>query len=437
MRCWNSRKRIKDRMENKQNQFTINNNYRSKSVTRISELPDYPVDETIVGLLLGVSRNRPPSKAMNYPYTLHMTDFSDSRFKFPQYFDGRDFKKKELQHKTFDVVTFPAVFDTISKDVRDIVDLHGKVRYYKFQNGRPYYEDEWNQEDLDVLYLKLGIENKLAGKELGIDYWLLDKFQIWIKVRIRGKRYKEQMELVCMNNFYVIPELILQRELRSYGQQWVWEEFVRVYNHKDLLDEDFSDSDVETPSTAGETPRREKRRKLALVEERPQQREKDTARRFDDIQYTLVSELADDNVWAERASVQYAPQYILVRRVRIWKKLDSYVYMHRRALGVKRAKFVVADERGHELVLTIRENCLTGFLGLSIGDFKFFEDLNEAIKTRVEQWEGSSGSADAYHGMVVSRARIAPGVHKWCWEYTTAEPVPAHQHHTPSRPELP
>ena len=417
-------------MENKQNQFTINNNYQSKDVTRISELPDYPVDETIVGLLLGVSRNRPPSKVTNSPYTLHMTDFSESRFNFQEYFDGRDFKRRELENKTFDIVTFPAVFEAITKDVKDIVDLRGKVRYYKFQNGRPYYEDEWNREDLDVLYLKLGIENKLAKKDLGIDYWLLDKFHIWIKVRIRGKRYNEKMELVCMNNFYVIPELILQRELRACGQQQVWEEFVRVYNHKDLLDEDFSDSDVEEPSTSGETQRREKRRKLALNEEKPQEELQEkgrvTRRKFGDIQYTLVSELADDNVWEDREPAQYTPQYILVRRVRIWKKLDSYVYMHRRALGVKRAKFVVADERGDELVLTIRENRLTDFLGLSIGDFKFFEDLNEAIKARVEQWEGSIGSAsaDPYHGMVVSRARFAPGVHKWCWEYTTAEPVP-------------
>lgn len=436
-------------MENRQSQFTINNNYRSTDVTRVEDLPTYPNDETVVGLLLGVSRNRPPFKEGNSPYTLHMTDFSYSRFNFTDYFGGRNFKKKEFINRTFDIVTFPGVFEAINKEVKDIVDLHEKVRYYKFSDGRPHYEDEWKREDLEIFYLKLGIDHDAITKRRSTDEWLLDKYNIWIKARIRGKEYKDKMEFVCLNNFYVIPKSELKQELFECGQKETWEKFAKLYQqdenqhptHRSFSDDEFSDSDADLHGVYERNDERhEKRRKLATLEVaeaveavqevkeevKEEKKEKktgeDVPRRFGGIRYTLIGELADDGMWeVDGTTVPYTPQYLVVRRMRIWRRLDSYVFLHRRKLGIKRVRFVVADERGDELLLHVAEDKLADFLGLSLADFKFIEDLDEAIKARLE--EIAAEEDKQYYGMVVSRAQLAPGLHRWTWEYTTAAPL--------------
>lgn len=428
----------------------IDNKFPISGAKRVLELPSEPMDTTVVGMILGVSRKISLRGETTVPYILHVTDFSAPNFEPTAYFEDRDFHRNELQFKTYDLVIFPNIFEQICDDLKNEVDLKKRVRYFKFDMGRPYYVDDWiEKEDARDALRKAGVDEfYLDIIDKTKEYFLVENFHLWITCKVKGKTFRNNTELRVLNRYSMIPIGKLHKRLKSCGQDIIWKEFERVYGSTSVFNDIFSDSD---DSACEDLESRSTKRIKYMPSERYQDRFKNfegdnsqqtnndnnqsremnnnhdigkekiqshLARKFKNISYTLLSELPKDCVY-EPKGIKYEPFFIIVHKIDIleneWEGKD-FVFEYNEKLLLRRVKFNVFDEFNNRLILTVPEGKICDFLGLSVNELKSYQFLNAEI---IEACYAISVKTDEYRGMVISRKKICDGVYKWCWEYST------------------
>lgn len=373
-------------------QFGCDSNWTSSVIHEASEISESTRYAGLCCMILGISRNTNgydhDIEHCKSPYILHVTDFSIPSFQTPDFFNGRDFNNESLDNRTYDITIFPASFGALCEAVKHDIDLKKHVRCFRYFDSRPVYEDE----------TRPGSHDRRP--------WILEQSHIWIVMKVKSKIYGEALELVCMNSFSVVDINRLKGYLRECKKTVVWNRFKHIYGRTRVFDDIF-ESDEEAEGAPPETKRRKTdgdgvpaaRPTGELSRHLPAQ---DGSRLFGAVKYSLVPELQ-----------RTQPQFVVVRISGILTRYASHVYIHGGELGIKRIKIEVADERGATLVVYVRGDKLCHFLGLKMGDYRYFEDLDDAIKDSLESLD-----PHVYYGMVLSNSEVCPAVCKWFWEYS-------------------
>jgi hypothetical protein len=396
-----------------QTQRGVNTEWVPQEIVRSKDISDSPKIIGVCGMLLGISRKRPvgtDNKQLNQPYYFHMTDFSKMTHSTRKFFNDGDFKRDELTGKVYDVCVYPEKFRLISNKLKirsnNEFDLEKFVRYFQIVDKQLFYEDknEYN--------------------------WFLEKFNIWLIFKVQTKYYFYILDLICTTGFNVIFKNKLKIRLTKFG---IWNDFVKVYGgengmHKEIiydLNNKYASSDIDSDfSFDSRIESSAKKRKIDnisfntvnILEEKNHDNSYNNIlgnrkrnKKFD-IHYSLISELKEyDN---------YLPQFIIINRIEVYQKYDSYVYSdNNRNWRIKSVKLKVFDENGESLIIYIKDYNLLNFVGLDRTSYDYIEDLNIGIQTKLSERE--LGFKEQFMGMIIKRSTTYPGVWKWTYEYST------------------
>ncbi|KAG0688709.1 Dual specificity tyrosine-phosphorylation-regulated kinase 1A [Pichia californica] len=410
--------------------FTVDTDMPLHGVKPISELKDTFNGGTIkvIGMILGISRTRPyKPKDNGRPYTIHVIDFSIPKMKQNGYFEGRDFNRRELLNKTFDIIMFENNFDILNEIILKEYDINlkDKVRYYKLDKKYEYlYEDQWDIYEAKDVYLKLGIlDDEDIIKRRDKKYFLLEDKHIWICVGVNEHNYNGICELRSYNQMRVLKNDMLQSSMIDNGLKWLWDSFYKFYGKTDVFEDIFYDEDY---SKIVKNYRNSLPSKKRLIEEDEGRKErmkrktsessiirevdrKEKRKRFLDSNYSLIRELDSDNIYEEgeegeegEGRVKYEPRFIVVNKIRIidgdLEGID-YAFLYKHELFLKRVRVLIVDEEGNEMMIYVMEGELCDFLKISIGEQEYFEKLNECIQKRIMCGFSEKEHSDEYFGM--------------------------------------
>lgn len=240
MRKRGKKKEIKEKeikqFQEPQNKFFVNGEFNVEKlqyVQLMDEMVDFPENVAVIGMLVGISRRildgNNPEKQSRTPYIFHMTDFTIPAFIPADFFNNRNFGRKELHNKTYDIRVFQPGFDKICRVIKR--DLNPFVRYFKLYSDTAYHCD------------KNGVLERIETMSReDLQYYYLDRFNIWLELEAQVYLFKGEKELSHLTHFVYIPPENLEVSLNHIHQNRIWLMFKAAYEKTGMFKNIFQNN---------------------------------------------------------------------------------------------------------------------------------------------------------------------------------------------------
>lgn len=240
MRKRGKKKEIKEKeikqFQEPQNKFFVNGEFNVEKlqyVQLMDEMVDFPENVAVIGMLVGISRRildgNNPEKQSRTPYIFHMTDFTIPAFIPADFFNNRNFGRKELHNRTYDIRVFQPGFDRICRVIKR--DLNPFVRYFKLYSDTAYHCD------------KNGVLERIETMSReDLQYYYLDRFNIWLELEAQVYLFKGEKELSHLTHFVYIPSENLEVSLNHIHQNKIWLMFKAAYEKTGMFKNIFQNN---------------------------------------------------------------------------------------------------------------------------------------------------------------------------------------------------
>jgi hypothetical protein len=111
----------------------------------------------------------------------------------------------------------------------------------------------------------------------------------------------------------------------------------------------------------------------------------------------------------------YQPVFLILRHARVIEPRSTYGYLVNGSAALKRAKLLLEDVNGDQILVYVDGSQLLKYLKLETLHYEFFEHLDSAI---LSAFENLIREGDHY-GFVLSQRQVCEGVRRWHCEHIT------------------
>lgn len=113
----------------------------------------------------------------------------------------------------------------------------------------------------------------------------------------------------------------------------------------------------------------------------------------------------------------YQPVFLILRHARVIEPRSTYGYLVNGSAALKRAKLLLEDVNGDQILVYVDGSQLLKYLKLERLHYEFFEHLDSAI---LSAFENLIREGDHY-GFVLSQRQVCEGVRRWHCEHITGK----------------